>query len=254
MSDARDPVHLDRMRAEAFGSVAEQYDRFRPSYPDALFADLERTGARRVLDIGCGTGKASTELMARGLSVLGVEVDPEMAAVARSHGLDVEVAAFEDWMSQDRTFDLVTCAQAWHWIDPVRGAHKTASVLGPNGVLACFWNHDKVHSLSDELAEVYRRLAPDCAPRALGSGLDEDEPYAADLRNTRVFSEVAVRRYDWSQTLTAAEWVGRISTQSDHIRLPEEVRTELLREVHALVTVHEPVKLSMGTYAIFATV
>ena len=132
-------------------------------------------------------------------------------------------------------------------------SRKAASLLGPDGVLACFWNHDKPSSISDELAEIYRRLAPECEPTALGRGPDEDEPYADALRSTRAFRDVTVRRYDWSQTLTAAEWVGRVSTHSDHIRLPEQIRTELLHEVQALVTRHEPVELPIGTYAIFAT-
>ena len=38
------PVHADRRRAESFGSVAAAYDRYRPSYPDALIDDLVDLG------------------------------------------------------------------------------------------------------------------------------------------------------------------------------------------------------------------
>lgn len=254
MHNARDAVYRDRPRSQSFGSVAEQYDRYRPSYPDGLFTELQSSAARRVLDIGCGTGKAGRELAARGLSVLGVEVDPDMAAVARARGLDVEVAAFEDWDTLNRKFDLAICAQAWHWIDPVAGPRKVASLLTPGGVLACFWNHDRAHRLHGSLTDIYRRLAPDCEAAAV-AGESGDEPHVDSLRGSGVFAEVVVRRYEWSETMTAAEWVGRIATYSDHIRLPAGKRTALLDEVYELVaSEEEPVKLPVGTYAIFARV
>ena len=116
----------DRSRAESFGDVARCYDRARPSYPPALFDDLLADGGRTVLDVGCGTGIVAALLAARGRDVLGVEVDERMAALARAKGIEVEVAAFEGWDDRGRRFGLLTCGQAWHWIDPQAGAHKAA--------------------------------------------------------------------------------------------------------------------------------
>ena len=56
-------LHHDRGRAESFGSSAERYDRYRPSYPDALIDDLARLRPATVLDVGCGTGKVSVALI-----------------------------------------------------------------------------------------------------------------------------------------------------------------------------------------------
>ncbi|MCU1659751.1 MAG: hypothetical protein JWO57_4407, partial [Pseudonocardiales bacterium] len=131
-----DRVHTERHRAESFGEVASQYDRFRPSYPSALIDDLVALGPDDVLDIGCGTGKAGRLLVERDLPVLGVEIDPQMADVARSHGLAVEVASFEQWNARERQFDLAVCGQAWHWIDPAIGVPKVAAVLRPAGTFA----------------------------------------------------------------------------------------------------------------------
>ena len=78
-----------------------------------------RSARATVLDVGCGTGKAARLLAARGSDVLGVEIDREMAEVARSHGLTVEVASFEG--VGRGTAARSTCwpaAQAWHWVDP----------------------------------------------------------------------------------------------------------------------------------------
>lgn len=79
---ASEELHLDRARAESFGSVAEQYDRYRPACPDALIEDLVALRPEQVLDVGCGTGKVAVPLAKHGLSVLGVEVDDRMAEVS----------------------------------------------------------------------------------------------------------------------------------------------------------------------------
>ena len=63
-----------------------------------------------------------------------------MAEVARGQDVRVEVARFEEWNDAGRRFDLLTCGDAWHWIEPKRGAAKVAQVLRPGGAFARFWN------------------------------------------------------------------------------------------------------------------
>jgi predicted TPR repeat methyltransferase len=96
----------DRSRAESFGNAAQLYDRARPTYPPELVDRLLSDGTRRVLDIGCGTGIAGALFAARGCQVTGVEIDARMAAVARTKGLEVEVASFEQWDDRGRRFEL----------------------------------------------------------------------------------------------------------------------------------------------------
>src|ERR1700735_1038051 len=90
---------LARERSRLFDQHAEAYDRFRPTYPDAVIDELlgPVPKALDVLDVGCGTGIASRQMAQRGAKVLGVELAPRMAQIARSHGGDVEIAAFAAW-------------------------------------------------------------------------------------------------------------------------------------------------------------
>src|SRR5690242_6168307 len=135
----RTALHQARSMAESFGTDAHSYDRARPGYPEDLVARIVAgSPGPDVLDVGCGTGIAARQFQAAGCAVLGVEPDARMADVARARGLRVEVATFEAWEPAGRTFDAVTAAQSWHWIDPVAGAVKAAQVLRPNGRLAIF--------------------------------------------------------------------------------------------------------------------
>src|SRR5436309_13855053 len=71
----------DPRRATSFGAAAEAYERGRPGYPaEALLACLP-AGARRVLDLGAGTGKLTRGLLALGLDVVAAEPLAEMRAL-----------------------------------------------------------------------------------------------------------------------------------------------------------------------------
>jgi SAM-dependent methyltransferase len=244
-------VHLRRDRAESFGAVADDYDRYRPSYPAALIDDLIATRPATALDVGCGTGKAGALLAARGVRVLGVEVDAQMAAVARGHGLAVEVSTFEDWDARGRIFDLLTAGQSWHWVDPQRGARKAGRVLNRGGRLALFWNHRRVHPAFDA---VYAVHAPELRERGTDSaGFLAHRPYVAELRASGAFTDVVTRDYSFQLTHTAAEWAGLVGTHSDHLLLgPERLRAlaSALRET--IEDMGGTVTMPAGTHLVLA--
>jgi SAM-dependent methyltransferase len=221
-------LHLERDRAESFGSVAEQYDRYRPAFPDALLDDLAAmAGSTEVLDVGSGTGKVARGLAQRGLSVLGVELDPRMVAVARGHGIDVEVAPFETWDDAGRRFDLVTCGDAWHWIEPRRGAEKVAHVLRPGGAFVRFWNVQLLDEpVMAALDVVYKRYAPEV--RVYGRVPPYELPASDPFPLEGPFSLVDAKTYLSERRATGEDWAGFAGTISDHQRLPGE-RLALLR-------------------------
>ncbi|HLY34393.1 MAG TPA: methyltransferase domain-containing protein [Jatrophihabitantaceae bacterium] len=229
-------MHDQRHRAESFGAIADAYDRYRPSYPDALIGDILAAHPSAALDIGCGTGKAGRLIAARGVPVLGVEIDEDMAEVARRSGLEVEIGSFETWEPRGRMFDLAVSGQAWHWIDPALGVPKVVGVLRPAGLLALFWNTVKLDDgIRARLTPVYARYAPGVA--AEGRQLDEtgEIAYAQDLRAAGGFASVEVRRYPWDRTYTALEYVQLVQTYSDHVILPAEQRAALADAVVAAI-------------------
>jgi SAM-dependent methyltransferase len=232
----------NRERALSFGSDAARYDRARPGYPAELVDDLMVGHPWRVLDIGCGTGKAGRLLVNRGCQVLGVEPDDRMAAVARTYGLDVDVAPFERWDAAGRHFDLAICAQAWHWIEPVAGLRRVAGVLRPGDRFAIFWNHASyVDEVRADLDRIYERIAPQIADRAVVVGnvpnarLDDD---VNAMTSSSQFTPPDDRRYTWSLEYPADDFLDLLRTHSDHMLLPDDTLATLLDEVKALVAGH----------------
>jgi trans-aconitate methyltransferase len=130
----------------AFGRVAEQYERARPSYPaaaiDEVLAYASAAPGDLVVEVGAGTGKATRLLAERGLRVLALEPDPAMAEictrVADPTLVEVVESDFESWRPGELV-GLVMCAQAWHWLDSELRWRRTAETLRPGGAVAALW-------------------------------------------------------------------------------------------------------------------
>jgi SAM-dependent methyltransferase len=237
---------LAEERSKLFDQEAERYDRWRPSYPAAVIdAMLGSTPeGLDVLDVGCGTGIASRLMTARGANVVGVEVAPRMAAIARGHGIDVEISAFEDWNAAGRAFDRVTSAQAWHWLDLPVATAKAAALLRPGGQLCLVWNAGyPSDDLATALAAVYAAALPSGVHRVFRgyaanhaddakSGLDAE---LAAIEAVPEFTTPTEQWFPWTQTYQREQWLEQLLSRSDHTALDPFVRDRLFEAIGATI-------------------
>ena len=129
---------------------ADSYDRFMGRYSAPLapaFADFAGIGrGTRVLDVGCGPGALTAELVRRAGadSVAAVDPSPPFVAAARERhpGVDVREAPAESLPFEDGTFDAALAQLVVHFMsDPVAGIREMARVTRTGGtVAACVWD------------------------------------------------------------------------------------------------------------------
>ena len=240
---------LALQRSELFDQHAEAYDRVRPTYPDAVIDELlgPMPAGLDVLDVACGTGIASRQIAQRGANVLGVELAPRMAEIARGHGVDVEIAAFEAWDAAGRTFDRVTSAQAWHWLDLPIATVKAASVLRPGGRLCLIWNVGcQSDDLADALEEVYAKVVPPGGHRLfrgyaasrssdVKTGLDSEIDAISAVPD---FGTPTEKWFPWTRAYERDEWLDQLVSRSDHTALEPAVRDRLFDSIGAVIDDH----------------
>src|ERR1700736_6961235 len=109
-------------RSLSFGSAAAAYERGRPSYPPEAIDWLIPRGARRVLDLGAGTGKLTTRLVERGLDVVAVDPIAEMLEMLRKSLPDTPalLGTAEEIPLAHNSVDGALVAQACPWFNPRR--------------------------------------------------------------------------------------------------------------------------------------
>jgi SAM-dependent methyltransferase len=127
-----------------FGRIAERYDELRPADEawqlavDALVREGDLAG-KRVLDVGCGTGRLCAALEALGSRTAGVDASAEMLAVAGSRlpeGTVLEQARAESLPFGDASFDRVTMQLSVHLLYRPAAFAEAARVLAPGGRVA----------------------------------------------------------------------------------------------------------------------
>jgi SAM-dependent methyltransferase len=231
-----------------FDGVAESYDAYRPAYPEELIdALIAMTGIRpdsKILEIGSGTGKATLMLARRGFAIRCIEPSQHLVAIATRKlkhfpRVEFETVAFEHWPAPRSEFDLVLSAQAFHWVPKEIGYAQAARALNPNGHLALFWNMcpDPTSAVFSELRQVYQERAPALADRSM-SCEDLIEARKRDIETSGFFGNVRTSRCLWSARYNTRQYLGLLSTYSDHLRLCDEECRNLYAGIAEVIDRH----------------
>jgi SAM-dependent methyltransferase len=207
--------------ARSFGSVAEAYDRGRPTYPLDAARWLTGPRALSVLELGAGTGKLTERLVELGHDVHATEPDPAMLDILARRLPDVRTSqsTAEEIPAGDRTYDVVVSAQAFHWFDHARALPEIARVLRPGGVLSLVWNQ------RDDRIPWVRRLGT-----IIGTQDQLREP-AVVLDDSPHFGEIESETFTSWQAVNSDSLRDLVLSRSNVAVLDPDARARKLAEV-----------------------
>ncbi|MGP6171882.1 class I SAM-dependent methyltransferase [Microbacterium sp. A196] len=215
---------VDQRLAKSFESIGEEYDRFRPGFPDAAAEDIVPKRVDAVLDLGAGTGKFTELLIERADRVVAVEPSAAMLDVLRAKLPSVESldGGAESIPLPDESVDAVTVAQAFHWFDRDAACTEIRRVLVPGGTLGLLWNHSDPDCTWD-------RACHRVAHPAVSTEADSTTATAVDELPGFVFdhhTEIA-----WSEHITREDYLRRWLTVSSFLAAEEATRTAMISEL-----------------------
>lgn len=149
-----------------FSSVAADYARYRPSYPDALvdwiIHEADLAPGARVADIGCGTGISTRLFAVKGLDALGVEPNDAMRGQAeREGGARYLKGRAEATGFPAASFDLASAAQCFHWFEEDAALAEFSRIVRPGGRCCAFWNLRASTPVLRDYAEALLRFSED---------------------------------------------------------------------------------------------
>jgi SAM-dependent methyltransferase len=148
----RDRAEIERSAAEARKTLLEPFDRsnieryldppadtaYALEYAYHLLGDVR---GKTVLDLGCGTGENIIPLIERGARVIGIDISPDLVALAQervqSANLQATIqvgSAYETGLA-DESVDVVFCMSLIHHLEIARVRDEMRRILSPNGAI-----------------------------------------------------------------------------------------------------------------------
>ncbi|MCL2118714.1 MAG: class I SAM-dependent methyltransferase, partial [Planctomycetaceae bacterium] len=134
---------------DIFTGKADIYQKFRSTYPDEfieyLYVQVGLNADSIIADIGSGTGIFSRQLLEKGSRIYCVEPNDDMRQIAEK-----DLSGFDNFISvnapaentglQEKSFDFVTAATAFHWFDGTAFQSECRRMMKSNGKVVLVWN------------------------------------------------------------------------------------------------------------------
>jgi len=228
---------------ETFNAVAEEYEKYRPTYPEQLFEDIiQYTNLQKedsVLEIGCGTGQATSGMVNKGHTrIICIELGSNLAHLTADKfrtypAIRVVNSAFEQWDGAGKPFKLAISGTAFHFIEPEYGYRRVAELLDQDGCIGFFWtvHVPQYNEIHNHIRQHYRELAPDLDDSLYPSPAETIQERKEITAKSGLYEDIIVKEYDWIQTFTSQDYIALLNTNSRHRQLPEAVKETLLHRI-----------------------
>lgn len=247
-----------------FDTVASTYEKLRPGYVAELYRTLfdyiPIDANSNVLEVGTGSGQATTPILNTGCKLTAVEYGEKFSELLKNKfkeypKFSVITDKFEDISLEENAFDLVFSASAFHWIPEKIGYEKVFSILKKGGVFARFANHpyrDKGNPALakeiDELYDEYYYKFHNKKREALTEYSEEQAKSQAMIASKYGFTDIRYAMFYRERVFYAQEYIQLLGTYSDHIVIEKPIRTNFFSKIEEAINKHG------GTITVYDTI
>jgi SAM-dependent methyltransferase len=202
---------------ERFSDRAETYAKYRPGYPDDVvrFLGTFLAPPATAADIGSGTGILTRQLLNNNYDLYAVEPNEAMRKEAErtlsGHPSFRSVCGTAEATTlPDRSIDLITCAQAFHWFDRVKTKVEFSRILKINGITAILWNErgEDASPVNQAYDKLLKEMAPDY------QNVSHRRVTTEEIRTFFAPGEVGLRTFANYQVLDREAFIGRLISSS----------------------------------------
>lgn len=204
---------------DKFTGKSKLYNAYRPCYPasliDYLYSETGLTSDSVIADIGSGTGIFSRMLAAKGSTVLCVEPNRAMAAIAKSESEHFPNCIFINAAGECTGIDsgsvhFITAAQAFHWFEPSDFKAECRRILAPGGKAILVWNRNDMNSAPAlDIHRLNKMLCPEY--QGPSGGLREQSGIFEDFFKDGIYT---CAEFENNLTLDEEHFVGRSLSSS----------------------------------------
>ncbi len=245
-----------------FNEEVANYDKFRPRYCQELFDSIiEYSGldaTKKSVEVGIGTGQATTPFLQTGCHITAIELGDKLAAYTKEKFRDydnftIHNIAFENYIYEHNSIDLMYSATAFHWIPDEIGYQRAYEMLRSGGSIALFWNRPSVETsdIHFDIQSIYAKYMP--TVKEPNRNHQEVYQKVIDALNRFGFSDLQFKLMYQTRNLNAEEYVSLLNTYSDHISLESNVKRKLYSEMKEVInnyggtiTIHDTIDLYMA--------
>ncbi|MBE6385567.1 MAG: class I SAM-dependent methyltransferase [Lentisphaerae bacterium] len=219
---------------ELFTHKSDDYANFRPSYPLTAIAWLrEKISGEQVVDIGAGTGIFTQLLRHKFQQISAVEPNGDMRKKFMQLLPDIpcSAASGEATLYPENSVDLITVAQAFHWLDEEKFKAEAMRILRPGGKVAIVWNT----SVPDDFVSARNAVCQKYCPRFRSGHAGKRTPAEGDafLRNS-YFREVEVVSFANPFIMDLETFEGNIRSRSYALTPQDEQYEDFTAELRTV--------------------
>lgn len=233
-----DLTHL----AESFKETGEDYETYRPGFPEAAAELALPEHVNSVVDVGAGTGKFTRLLFSRARTVMAVDPSDRMLAELRRQcpGVTAHTGVAEDLPIDTSSQDVVTVAQAFHWFDEAKACAEFRRVLIPRGRLALVWNGPTPNCDWDVACYAIAHPAEEHESSLGKAARDAESNYtdAEEHKTLAGFEHESTTSLLWDEEVTRAHYLGRWKTVSTYVAANSSARTTMISAMEKVLDEH----------------